>query len=603
MELFFLPFLIPVVILAAAVYSIVRHQRLERRFGVTDPGIGTVRRLYFYTVAFASLVMAANGVVQIVRYTLESLFGGDVISASQSGLAGGMSLTLVGLPLWLFHWRMVQRHVGETPMETRSLVRKFYFYLVLGVSVGLLIASSVELLRWAFRLEGFKGWPWGSMLIWGAVWVFHWRMESDEGQTNDETMSIRRIYLYAVSLAGIVMGASGLGMVAHVVLSGGYDALIARTVLLSDESGLWRESMRGALAQALLGGMAWGVHWLYFARDDRLSLLREAYIYLFAILGGVVTSLVSAGIIIFGVLTWITAVPTNDVAAVHFRFFPAALSSLIVGAGIWGYHWSIARQEAQAAGAGLWSARRTYGYILAAVGLGALAIGVARLVNTVLTVITESGLPRLAGQDLWREPITLSVTLFVLGAPLWGYYWTTIQRRLEEGGAPERASGERRVFIFAALGVGVVALLIAASALLFFLFRDALAESLSRETLRDARPSIDTIVAVAIFLPYYWLVYRKDQRDELETAQTEGDRRPRKAVSILVNDGGAAFVRDLEVTLGYGVDVFRWVDPDARLPLLNAVERDELAQRIHDAAGRNVLLVPTGTAVRVLSYE
>ena len=62
-------------------------------------------------------------------------------------------------------------------------------------------------------------------------------------------------------------------------------------------------------------------------------------------------------------------------------------------------------------------------------------------------------------------------------------------------------------------------------------------------------------------------------------------------------------MRDLEVTLGYGVDVFRWVDPDARLPLLNAVERDELAQRIHDAAGRNVLLVPTGTAVRVLSYE
>jgi hypothetical protein len=599
---FLLPPLILAAILAVVVYSIVRYQR-QRRLGAVDPGIGIVRRLYFYLVSFAALMMTANGVVQIIRYIVESLFGGDLISGSQTGLAVGMSLTLVGLPLWLFHWRTVQRHVGEMPVEVRSAVRKFYIYLVLGVSVGLLVASSVELLRWAFRLEEFKGWPWGSMIIWGAVWVFHWRVEGEEGQPNEETMGIRRIYLYAVSLVGIVMGASGLGMIAHIVLSGGYDALIARTVLLSDESGLWSESTRGALAQALVGGAAWGAHWLYFARNDLRSLLREAYIYLFAILGGVVTSLVSAGIIIFGLLTWILDVPTNDVAADHFRFLPGAVASLCIGAGIWGYHWSLARQEAQVAGAGLWSARRAYGYILAAVGLGALAIGVARLVNTTLTVITESGLPKLAGQDLWREPIALSVTLFILGAPLWGYYWTTIQRRLEEGGAPERASGERRVFIFAALGVGVVALLIAASALLFFVFRDALAESLSRETLRDARPSIDTIVAVAIFLPYYWLVYRKDQRAELEAAQAEGDRRPRKAVSILVNEGGSAFVRDLEAALGYGVDVLRWVDPDARLPLLNATERDELAQRIHDAAGRNVLLVPTGTAVRVLSYE
>ena len=80
-------------------------------FEQVDPGIGTARRVYFYVVSFVALMMAANGVVQIVQYLLESLFGSDVLSPSQTRLAVGASLAIVGLPLWLVHWRIVQWHV------------------------------------------------------------------------------------------------------------------------------------------------------------------------------------------------------------------------------------------------------------------------------------------------------------------------------------------------------------------------------------------------------------------------------------------------------------------------------------------------------------
>ena len=514
-----------------------------------------------------------------------------------------MSLTLVGLPLWLSHWYMVRKHVGRMPVEKRSVVRKLYVYAVLGASIGFVIAGSVDVLRWAFRLEEFAGFPWGSIVVWGAIWVFHWRVEQEEGQATLETKAVRRIYLYAVSLTALVIGASGLGLVLHMVLEEGYEALFTRYVLLSGESGLWREAMRGALAQALVGSAAWGVHWLYFARDDFGSSLREAYLYLFAILGGLTTCLAAAGVMIFAVLAWITGAPSNDVALAHFRFFPTALSSLIIGAGIWGYHWSVARGEAEVSGAGIWAAKRTYGYILTAVGLGAMGIGVARLVNTVVTIIAESGLPRLAGQDLWREPLSMSATLLILGVPLWGIYWTRVQRRVEDDGFLERESPARRVFIFAALGTGVVALLFGASTLLFFLFRDALADSLSRDTLHDARASIDVIVAVAIFLPYYWLVYRNDRMAELDAVSDERKGRPPKAIAVLVREGGDSFVRHLETTLGYEVGVLRWVDSDATLPELTSEESDSLAERIADATGQSVLLVPNGTGVRVLSYD
>ena len=71
--------ILPIILLVVAIYGIVAWRR-RRIVEEADPGIGTVRRLYFYIVSFVALMMASNGVVLIIRFLLDSIFGGPVVS-------------------------------------------------------------------------------------------------------------------------------------------------------------------------------------------------------------------------------------------------------------------------------------------------------------------------------------------------------------------------------------------------------------------------------------------------------------------------------------------------------------------------------------------
>ena len=588
--------------IVAAVYVIVQRRRRTDPFEQVDPGIGTARRVYFYVVSFVALMMAANGVVQIVQYLLESLFGSDVLSPSQTRLAVGASLAIVGLPLWLVQWRIVQRHVGELPVERRSLIRKSYIYVVLAVSVGLPAAAFVDLLDWSFRTQSFSGYTWGALIVWVPVWTFHWRLESAEGQPTSDTLSIRRLYLYLVSLATLVMMGVGLGRIMHIILLDGYEALVSVTVLSPTGSGLWRTSMRGALALSLVGALVWWAHWHRIAVRDTGSTLRQVYLYIFAVLGGMVTFLVSLGLMVYAILAWSLGA-TSEEAATHFRIIAGAVAALIVGGVLWLYHWTVVRREAEASSYELQGARRSYDYILSALGLGALAVAVGSLVHTSLALLVESSSDRFVGRDLWPEPLAIAITLGVIGLPLWGYYWRSVQRRVSAQGADERNAPARRIFIFAVLGAGMLAVLGSGSALLFFFLRDLLGDGLSSETLRDARPTIDILVATGIFLPYHWLVYRNDREAGPVPTAVEDCRRAQKDVTVLVNAAGAIFVQGLEDTLGYSVVTLRRADPVPGLPDYSEAQYLELAERVGDAAGQSVLLIPEAAEVRVLSYN
>ena len=111
------------VIIGLIIYGIiVWRRRAAARVQSTDhdPGIGTVRRLYFYLVAFVSLMMSATGIVIVVQFILDSIAGGAVISDSTARLAAGVSILIVGAPLWFFHWRFIHRAVTEQPASRRA---------------------------------------------------------------------------------------------------------------------------------------------------------------------------------------------------------------------------------------------------------------------------------------------------------------------------------------------------------------------------------------------------------------------------------------------------------------------------------------------------
>ena len=107
--LFFFPPIIFLAVIAGVIFLVVN---LRRRRSRIDDGIGTVRRLYFYTVSFVALMMTANGVMLVGMDVLERLFVGSTLSDSTTRLAWGLALIIVGLPLWAFHWRTMVRQVS-----------------------------------------------------------------------------------------------------------------------------------------------------------------------------------------------------------------------------------------------------------------------------------------------------------------------------------------------------------------------------------------------------------------------------------------------------------------------------------------------------------
>ncbi|MDD2920887.1 MAG: DUF5671 domain-containing protein [Anaerolineales bacterium] len=64
----------------------------------------TIRRLYFYAIAFISMEVVLWGIISLLRSML-----GKIIVDSASALAQALSLILVGAPIFLFHWLWAQR--------------------------------------------------------------------------------------------------------------------------------------------------------------------------------------------------------------------------------------------------------------------------------------------------------------------------------------------------------------------------------------------------------------------------------------------------------------------------------------------------------------
>ena len=578
-------------VIAGAVYGAARLASRRRGPSVADPGIGTARRLYLYGVSLAALVTGALGLVFVGTFVLESIFIGGQVSASTTGQAVGLSMTVVGLPLWWLHWRLIEGHVSRLPVETRSVVRKLYVYVVLAIGVGFVSEGAVSALEFVVRVEEFDGRPWAAVVVWAGVWAFHWRREASEGQPTAETLAVRHVYVYGAAASALLTAALGLGWAAHVVLREAYGALALPPAAAF--SGVADEQVRSALALLVVGGAVWAAHWAYFARDDGASVFRQAYLYLLAQFVPFVTAFVTAIVVIDLALVWAIGV-ADDGAAEHFGALPGALAVVLVAGGVLGYHRTAAREEA---GEQSSEADDAYLYALAGVGLLASAIATSMLVDTALEFALERE-TAVSTRHLLGESVAGALAVGLLGAPLWGYGWHRLQRRVQAA-VEERASRPRRFYLTGVQGVGMIALIGGLSVVVYALIKGVLAVDLTG-FFDDARAGLVVLAPVGVFLPYHWLVYREDRR----LAGPDDERaRKKKSVTILAGPDGWEFVSELERALGYAVTPLEWVDGDARTPRLSDDEIEELARRIGDLIGSRVLIVPDDGAVRVFSYE
>lgn len=105
-----------------------------------------VRRLYIYLVALVALGVMASGVAGMLWTLGDLLFPASAVTTGDGGWREQMALyatlTLVGLPAWLLHWR--RRTSSAT--EASSLARRVYVFLSLILAMLALVGSAAAAL-------------------------------------------------------------------------------------------------------------------------------------------------------------------------------------------------------------------------------------------------------------------------------------------------------------------------------------------------------------------------------------------------------------------------------------------------------------------------
>ncbi len=593
-----LSLLLPAAVVAAIVVAIARRRSQGGAAAGGEPMAVSVRRLYFYLVALVGLLVGVGGVYYIVQFALDGVFGDLVIASSREPLAIGLSLAIVGLAVWGFHWRHIQRSQSR-PEEARALLRSLYVYLVLAIAGTFLLVVGYEIVRWLLGIGGdseFSASSWSFAIVWGAVWAYHWRVGA-AGPESPPALAIRRFYVYGAAAVGLIVGASGLGMSVFAVLDAGYQAAFGTGELLSLGGRLWGEELISGLALAVTGSGAWGAHWLRFGAGGSDSALRGAYVYAAALLGGYLVGMIAAAAIAILLLGWwIGDVP--DTAAEHFSTMPNWIATLAMGSAIWLYHRAVLRGDSDESPLGAISRVRVYTYPLAGFGLAALALAVGIAANQLVESLLRSDEGILVGAGSGLNASAESIALALVGMPVFLGYWRLAQRRAGQSGGAEQSALARKIFVFSVLGATALALIGSLSYLLYTLLSNVLAGEFGIEFLYQGRSAIGTIAATLPFLLYFWIIHRRDREREPVRVSVE-----RRAVAVLSGPGGEGVVADLERALGYRVEAFAWADSEGPARVLDQVQIRDLAERVSGAAGSRVLVTLDSSGARVLSYD
>jgi hypothetical protein len=497
---------VPLVVLGLIIWAIVSLVRRGREEQVEDPGIGTVRRLFIYGGSLGGAFMGASGLALLVGGLVDLIGPGDiVIGEEDTTLALALSLTIVGAPVWGLFWWAGERSVRDHPVERRSLTRRAYANVVRAASLVVVLVASIGVVSMLLGIEDFNGEPWGWALVWSGLWLIHDRRRRAEPAPSDETRLLDRLYLYFGSVLGLAVMAPALGGVVYAALRSAYDAAFVDSAVAGET--VW-EDMRSALALFVVAAPVWYWHWARHALRDAETALWRTYLFLFGVLGGVVAALVGTGGALYLVLAQVLDA-TDEGAAEHFEVLPGFATAVIVGAAVWGYH-RVTQRELAPALAERSEPERVYCYLISAAGLATLATGLVTVFVLAVEALTpDADVVRESGW--WREWLAAALTFLLMGAPLWLWYWSDVQRHVRRAPATERPAPSRRVFIFAVAGVSVLTATINLVMVLFQILQGLLEGQLTQNEIYDARWNIAFVLTTGAIGVYYWLVLREDR--------------------------------------------------------------------------------------------
>lgn len=477
------------------------------RSDAPDDGGGqrTLLRVFVYSLALLGALLVASGLSGLVRVALAALGPDPLVRQPDRGLAMGLSLLIVGLPVWALAWRSADGEAGRFAGERRALGRRLYLALLRGVALAVAVPHAVEAGRWLVGAEPYDPAAVARLLVWGALWAYHERVAAEVPFGSAATRAVDRAEVYLSATAGIALLAGALGTVLARSLERLYDVLARVPVLHGNGQPL---EVRSAVAVAAVGALLWWWHWGVLGRRDVGSTGWLLYLFLVGVLSGTVTAVASGSVILHGVLAWVLGA-AGEPAAVHFDVLPSAIAGLVVGASLWGYHRALLAESALAGEAGWSGPERVYRHLVTAAGLLTAAGGMAIVLAVGLDLLVP-GRTLVQAPGGVRDVVAVGLTLLLIGVPLWARFWLSIQRQVRAQPL-ERTTLPRRALIFGVFGLAVVTAVVTLSTVLFELFTAVLAGGLSTRLIEEQRWGLALLLTAAAVSAHYALVLREDR--------------------------------------------------------------------------------------------
>jgi hypothetical protein len=412
--------------------------------------MSNVKRWYFYFVSAISLQAVAWAVIVMLR------------NRTVDSVAFQAAVIIVGLPIFLLHWRWATRSEDE---EEDDHIRAVYLYFMLAAFLVPIITNATgfagALLRAIAGIRPSAGpYAYGSPMsngevmantaitvgVLGILALYHVRLLREEDLPGSGIpAALRRTFVYFFSAFGLVMFALGLGRVLRwVIVEIGSPSLAPSYWVVANPYA----QLINSGAQLLAGLVVWLIFWrraqqLFSSgnQEEAESVLRKTYLYLIVFIS---TLTIVSDLTIIGasqLRRLLGLEPSEDTGIV--------LSTLIVGALLWAYHAYVLREDSQAA-AGVEAqagVRRIYWYLVAGVGLLTLLIGMGGEISVLINAI---GRP--AGiTDALREQLAWFTAALFAGILVWIIPWRKIQNEVslpEREGISARSAGVRRYYLY-----------------------------------------------------------------------------------------------------------------------------------------------------------
>ena len=302
----------------------------------------TIRRIYFYAVAFISLEVVLWGLIGLLR----SIFVPSFIGGSATRLAEALALILVGMPVFWLHWWVAQRDSRREMDEHASGIRAFFLYAVLLSTLIPAIQSFLAVINRLFldanhlsRLAAVVGGQqtWSDNLIAllmnaliASYFVTILRTDWKRITLKETFTNVRRISRYLWVLYGLLLTVAGVQQILLFILQ----------IPPITFGAMLRADFINGLALTLIGTPVWVLSWKMVQDSlseapESESLLRLGLLYVLS-LAGVITVMTSAGIVLYLLLRQILG------EKMLFQIFVQQISGpFSIGvplAGVWAYY-------------------------------------------------------------------------------------------------------------------------------------------------------------------------------------------------------------------------------------------------------------------------